>query len=182
MSGGVLVVELYGLNSKAWRFFERELTTDQFSEIATVVLAFLFIGHLVFWVSDYIAYSRWFKKNEISNDTWDALGSFSKSTEAITDGLMRRINRLKSAADDLAEKEHAGGQVANISGIKSEAKQISQGLERIDSDISEIKSILYDVGPGWKQLAWTTRVIVFGWNLVLPVTAAVIAVVNLNSP
>ena len=175
MSGGVFLIEIYGLNAEVWRFAGREVLPDQFAQIAIIVLTFLLIGHLMTWVADYVAYSKWFKRNEVPADNLGAIGSFSKSTSSIPEALSRRLTRFEDILEYqtrklVGEAEEASAEKGmSVDSVGRHLEEVNKDIERINDDLLELKSMLDDIGPGWRSIAFTTKMIVFGWHFAIPI-------------
>lgn len=191
LSGGVLLVMHYELNSQVWSFADRELQPNEFKEIATVVLVFSLVAHVVHWVSDYISYTKWFQSNAIPTDSIDALGSFRNSTQCMTAGLVVRAQRLTELSEKIDEVVVSPNDLApqgdstpeaiyeNINRQRRGVRDINGFVSQLENQISEIDAVLRNIGPGFKSISGVSKFVIYVWYFAIPLVAFLWAVRSL---
>ncbi|MFV2053570.1 hypothetical protein [Aliiroseovarius sp. YM-037] len=191
LSGSVFLVMHYELNTTAWNIADRQLSPIEFKEIATIVLVFVAVAHLVNWLADHTAFTKWFQTNAIPTDSLDAIGSFRKSSQTMTVGLVERAKRLSELSESIdqqvtspADLEPQGDWSAQDvyddlnrqrSAVKSIEKYVADARRRIE----EIESVLDDIRPGFKTVSLTAGFVVYVWYLAVPLMAFSVAIARL---
>lgn len=190
-SAGLFGLEWYDLNSKPWEFMDRSVAPDEFREIATAVLVFLLVSHLIHWVVDHQTYKKWFQTNAVPTGSLEALGSFKKTSMPTLDSLFRRLEHLAKnlkQAETLLNETDVGpptnddGRTKLESHIKRTIKDVERCIEqdkRIERDLTEVQSLLSDIGPGLREVSRLGWFVIYVWYLTFPVSACGTALVIL---
>ncbi len=186
MSGGVFLIQLYELNSTSWNIADRQISPNEFGEIATFVLSFLAVSHLVSWIADYIAYRKWFQSNQVQADSMEAIGSFKGNSESMISGVKVRVERLNSELGVLheiaanKEKEGAIEQASNntqkINVVRQSVNEMSKKLSNLEEDLRELSSRLDDIAPGFRAVSWVSGFVIYGWYLAIPMSVYLAAI------
>lgn len=187
---GVIFIYCFGLNGDPWRFFNRDIPPFAFSTIAFAVILLQFFALIVSWSSDYVSYTKWFKRNEVPSDTIDTIGSFDRSTQSMIDAIRIRMERVAKVCEEvgsaISRKKMDGdvveflGEQERIDKVLKEAKEAIEVLKsnenKLENDISDLKKVLGDVGANWGKMKLVARFVVFFWHLAFPIFVAVVAV------
>lgn len=189
LSGALLVVAHYDLNSEPWSFINRGIQPDEFREIATIVVLFSVASLVVHWVSDYVAFTKWFQTNRLSSDSIDAIGSFRNGTVGAKDALINRIGRIKRSYEEyciildeyLNQDSEALEETQKIKqrvmALEDALKNIDASQEKIIRDSDELAALLEDIGPGFKKASCAGFFLIYIWYLALPLLAALAALI-----
>ena len=189
LSSGLLVIAHYGFNLKAWNFFNRDIQPHEFREIATIVVLFSMVSLVVHWVSDYMAYTKWFQTNRLNADGLDAIGSFRNGTVGAKDALITRIDRLKKNYKEyfitLGEYINANREALEdtakikerLISLEDSLKNIHKSQEQIIRDKDELAALLEDIGPGFKKVSYAGFFLIYIWYLALPLLFALAALI-----
>ncbi|MAZ19882.1 hypothetical protein [Roseovarius sp.] len=187
LSGGLLFVERFGLNSEAWSFLGRDIAPEQFREAATAVLVFLCVSHLVHWLADYWFYTRWFKDSKVAVDDMGAIGSVEgqyKSMAASTATSLKRLTReIESLRKTSEIPEYL--ELTNEQAVKRHAERVDTLEKRLDAigkaqasvqrSIAATEERLNNIAPGFRSVSWLSRFVIYVWYLALPIGLAVLA-------
>ena len=189
LSGALLVIAHYDLNSEPWSFINRGIQPDEFREIATIAVLFSVASLVVHWVSDYMAYTKWFQTNRLDADSIDAIGSFRNGTVGAKDALINRIRRLgknyeehfitldKYINEDLEHLKDTQKIKERVIALGDTLKKIDSSQEKIIRDSDELAALLEDIGPGFKKVSYAGFFLIYIWYLALPLLAALAALI-----
>jgi hypothetical protein len=185
LSGGVLLIGFYDLNSKAWNIADRAIEPSDFREIATVVLVFALASHIVHWVADLQTYRKWFQTNQVASDSIGAIGSFSRRVEGMAGSVAKWSSSLSEKLDEFERKLHEAPEVEQDS-VREGLGRINQSVEGLQRDIksiagriNDLSSRLDDIGPNFRSMTLLAKFIVFGWYLGIPAGISAAAMASL---
>ena len=188
LSSGVFAIFYYELNSTPWDFLGREIRPPEFREIATVIISFLSISHVVHWVSDHTVYTRWFQTNHTTADDIGSIGSFKKSKQAMKDAFVVRLGRIEEQTRAL---EKSVDRTSKMEGVEERAVTLSkQGMEadwsyiknsvtkqkEIELRLDEIEAVADDIAPGFKTVSRFANLVIYGWYLFLPLGLSMVSI------
>jgi len=191
MSGGVLLIARYDLNSKAWDFLGRSIKPEYFQEIATVVLFFLMVSHFINWISDRAAYSRWFQTNEVVINDMGAIGSFRGSTTPMIEATFRRFRSIEKTLDDLQQhlkrsfetqlkdESTQSDKIEDRTNLAKKLAEIEKYQSNLERELKELRSMLEDIGPGFRKVSWFAFFVIYIWYFTFPILAALGAAFSL---
>jgi len=191
LSGGVFAIEWYDLNTQSWAFLDRSIAPNEFREIASVVLCFLTVSHIIHWVGDHEAYRKWFKTNSIPTDSMNAIGAFGKATTPVVSGLLIRLEMLdeelvkttkslnKKVGVDLTASDSINKSIEKCTSLSRQVEGIIGHNKRIERQVDEIQAVLSDIGPGFRTISRLGFFVVYVWYLALPVLSCALALISL---
>lgn len=191
LSGGVFAIEWYDLNTQSWAFLDRSIAPSEFREIASVVLCFLIVSHIIHWVGDHEAYRKWFQTNSIPTDSINEIGAFGKATTPIISGLLMRLERLNEeliqtskslktkVGSDLNASDSINKAVEKCTSLSRQVEGIIGQNKRIENQVDEIQGVLSDIGPGFRTISRLGWFVVYVWYLALPVLSCTLALISL---
>ena len=191
VSASLFAINYYKFESSDWEIFGKTIQVGQFDQIAFLVIIFLFMTHVVHWWSDYIAYTKWFKRNEVEKNSIFSLGTFD-NTESPIEGLKVRLGQLADsninandrileigANDEVPSKSIGDRNVAqDLNTLRETVQQNSEAFASISINVDELISSLNNVGPNFSKIKWTSRFVVFGWYLIVPACAFSAAILS----
>lgn len=187
LSAGIIAIVHYDLNSTAWDFLGREIQPQQFREIASAVLAFFMISHLIHWITDHTVYSKWFQTNHVTGDDIGVIGSFKDSKRSMKDAMFVRLQRVEKDIETLegkisstskapgADRRAVKSAAFNVSSIRELMTNLSKKQSDIETSLDEMQSVIEDIAPGFKEVSFLARVVVYGWYLALPTCSGVLS-------
>lgn len=176
------------MNSSAWEFLGREIQPTEFREIATIVIGFLSVSHIIHWAADHTAYSRWFQTNHTAPDSLDAIGSFKKSKQAMKEAFLIRLGRIEEQTRELEKSIDRNSKVEGVeersvtlakSTILSDQAYLQKVVEKqkeIEQRLDEMEAVADDIAPGFKAVSTFANLVIYGWYFCLPLVLALGAV------
>lgn len=196
-SAAISAVILFDLNKEKWTIFkDKSIEPDQFILITTVVLIYMIVSHLVHWWADYISYTKWFKRNDVVIGTMGSASAFN-NTHPVSVGLAKRIKQLNKSTDNANDRvceldSFALEDIKNVQGNRNVAQDLQllretvqnnkNGLENLHREISDLHDLLHNIGPGFSKITWTSRFVIWGWYLLVPVTLGLASIFLLYCP
>lgn len=185
-SSSVLVVQLFNYNSKDWDIIGRKVAPSEFAFIASVVVAFLLVNHLIKWSSDYYLYRKWFSLNQVPAGGMEEIGKIG-STFGPIKGLSQRLKWLGDSLEELvaeAGKHQRNTEIAeqllreNTKKALEDISSIADKVTRVSADLEEANKLLGQLDKRFEKVDRVVKFIVFGWYLALPVGTALLALAS----
>jgi len=185
VSGSLFSIHYFGLKSDEWVVLGKTIPANLLDQLAFYAVIFLAVTHLVHWSSDYIAYTKWFKKNEVIKASIGEIGTV-ENMQAPFQALLFRLDQLGNS------NNNANDRILDLERIDQEVLQSVQGdrnvgvdlenmrqtiaanastLETLEESISQIQMLLGDIGPNFSKIKWASRVVIFGWYFAVPFLA-----------
>lgn len=185
----LIAVKFFDYNNEGWPLLGRNIATNEFEIISSVTVAFLAVSFLVNWYGDYIGFAKWFKQAHVVKNSIDEIGGAS-NMETPLEGLKRRLRQLEksneNAKDRILELEAFSiGDLQSVQGDRNVPKDLEtlrsttssnkSTLDLIDSQVSDLKALLGNLGPNFSQVSAFAKILFFGWYLLLPLGLAIFA-------
>ncbi len=196
-SSAISMVILFDLNAEEWSLFkDKNIGPNEFILISCIIIIYLMASHIVHWWSDYISYTKWFKKNETVIGTSGSAGAF-KNTHPVSVGLVKRIEKLKKSTDNANDKvceldvftlediqKHSGDRNVSqdLETLRTTVASNKESIERQQAEISDLFSLLHNIGPGFTKMKWASRIVIVVWYLLIPVILGFAALYLLYCP
>ncbi|WP_299676834.1 hypothetical protein [uncultured Roseobacter sp.] len=189
LSSTLIAIKYFDYNTEAWPVLNRDVKTDDFSTISSLVVLFLLVSYLVNWYGDYVGFTKWFKINSVAKNSLDDIGK-AKNHEAPIEGVLRRLDALSRsnevAADrvldieaisleDLKAVQGDRNVAKDLETLRSTVASNSQTLGLLASSCSDLEGLLSDLEVNFSAISLLSKLLLYGWYLLVPVVFALSA-------
>ena len=167
-SSGILTIAIFDLNGEAWNFLDRSIDPSDFKIIATALILFVTVSHIVNWWSDLSAFANWKPDLGISDITIDETSYPEKQNK-----FVRVVELLKTIKADQAKlhPDLVQGKVSD-----KLAKELIEKLNRFQKSSDELIQSLNAVDVRVRDVNRTGAILISIWFLIIPLLLSIVSI------
>lgn len=188
----VLVLKVYGLQVKGEDYLSPAISEIVFGQVMGLAIVFMALSHVVHWSADYVLYTNWFKTARVTKEDSDSQGSLNGTEVTITsvidrldsipekfENVVDHVNRCRSEIDRLKDSDRANAFGARIAKLEGDYRALEGKCYVVESDLKDLIKFSQQLDPGFRKADFTSKFVIFGWFLAVPLFVAVLAFFSL---